>query len=409
MKSFLLNRTFVRKLAELYHDDKMLWFRIFSEERKRDVSDGNHEPMPFSKTRIENHITQLIKVAFWASLEMEERRYHEFTLTYSRLDEPGLTDRSFVFADLPLNPRNVVKLAPALQSSGGMIVGPKQAKRAAGNELHIRGFGPSPLRGATTSLVIGAIGPGRLILSHADNFKAAVHGDQIEYVDERSLELFHSLFGWPERTDLVNEELIIQTLRRGDPKTIALALRAHAHGGALLIVPNGHEGWKSSIQMDRLRFLGIPYDGIKRDLEERDQAWGKSNMDVAFERAQRSLKSLAQLTAVDGAAVVSYDLSVLAFGAEIRPVAHNAGPGHRSNKLDFALVSLPFEKSKQRKVPLADLGGTRHKSAAQFVFDQKDVDPRAIVVSSDGGISLYSWDQIKEIVTVTREAEFLLL
>jgi hypothetical protein len=218
----------------------------------------------------------------------------------------------------------------------------------------------------------------------------------------------NTLFGWPNRTDLVNEELIIQRLRRSDPKTIALAMRAHGHGGALLIVPNGHQRWTNSIQMDRLRFHGSPYEGLKRGLEERNRAWGKSNMDVAFERAQRSLKSLAQLTAVDGAALVSYDLTVLAFGAEIRPIVDKAARGHRLNQLDFVRVSLPFEKSKHHKVPLSELGGTRHKSAAQFVFDQNDADARALVVSADGGISLYGWDQKKKRVSVTRGAEFLL-
>jgi len=38
---------------------------------------------------------------------------------------------------------------------------------------------------------------------------------------------------------------------------------------------------------------------------------------------------------------------------------------------DF-VISEPFEGSVEREIGLAELGGTRHQSAAQFVFDQKD-------------------------------------
>jgi DNA integrity scanning protein DisA with diadenylate cyclase activity len=55
--------------------------------------------------------------------------------------------------------------------------------------------------------------------------------------------------------------------------------------------------------------------------------------------------------------------------------------------------------------PLSDLGGTRHQSAAQFVFDQRDA--FAIVASQDGRISVVSWDSERKMVSVFRHAEYL--
>jgi DNA integrity scanning protein DisA with diadenylate cyclase activity len=53
------------------------------------------------------------------------------------------------------------------------------------------------------------------------------------------------------------------------------------------------------------------------------------------------------------------------------------------------------------------LGGTRHQSAAQFVFDQKDA--IAIVASQDGRLSVLGWDRTGGKVIVIRPAEFALL
>jgi hypothetical protein len=51
------------------------------------------------------------------------------------------------------------------------------------------------------------------------------------------------------------------------------------------------------------------------------------------------------------------------------------------------------------------LGGTRHQSAAQFVFDQKD--SLAIVSSQDGKVSIMFWDKNIQKVQVIQHAEYL--
>jgi tRNA(Arg) A34 adenosine deaminase TadA len=49
----------------------------------------------------------------------------------------------------------------------------------------------------------------------------------------------------------------------------------------------------------------------------------------------------------------------------------------------------------------------RHQSAAQFIFDQKDV--YAIVASQDGKVSLMYWNKKTENVRVIQHAEYLFL
>ena len=49
----------------------------------------------------------------------------------------------------------------------------------------------------------------------------------------------------------------------------------------------------------------------------------------------------------------------------------------------------------------------RHLSAAQFVFDQKDIGAFAIVASQDGIISIMFWEEERKSVVVIRNAQYL--
>lgn len=120
---------------------------------------------------------------------------------------------------------------------------------------------------------------------------------------------------------------------------------------------------------------------------------------VAGERADASANAIGQLTAIDGATLVNYDLTIVAFGVKIKPISNQEMP--------LASVSEPFENSIQSMVQVSDLGGTRHQSAARFVFDQQDA--LAIVASQDGVISLLAWDKRKGILSAVRHWELVIL
>jgi hypothetical protein len=91
---------------------------------------------------------------------------------------------------------------------------------------------------------------------------------------------------------------------------------------------------------------------------------------------------------------------MLAFGVKIKPVDSNDKP-------TTVLISEPFEDSEIHEIALAKLGGTRHQSAVQFVYDRRE--SVAIVTSQDGRVSVIEWDPEKNMVLVVQHAEFMML
>jgi hypothetical protein len=90
----------------------------------------------------------------------------------------------------------------------------------------------------------------------------------------------------------------------------------------------------------------------------------------------RAVDGIADLTAVDGATLITADYQLLAFGAKI--VRRNGFP-----QVAQVIVTEPIEGETRVLAEPAQLGGTRHLSAARFVHDQHDA--IALVASQDGG------------------------
>ena len=59
------------------------------------------------------------------------------------------------------------------------------------------------------------------------------------------------------------------------------------------------------------------------------------------------------------------------------------------------LVTEPIEGSETAVVTPAQLGGTRHLSAAQFVQDQRDA--IALVASQDGRFTIFTWSPREDV------------
>ena len=114
---------------------------------------------------------------------------------------------------------------------------------------------------------------------------------------------------------------------------------------------------------------------------------------------RRAVDGAAGLTAVDGATVITTDHRVLAFGAKIvrRTGFASRQANHRfgANRGCCPLVIEP-----------AQLGGTRHLSAAQFVHDQRDA--IALVASQDGRFTVFGWSACEEMVHARRIESLLL-
>jgi hypothetical protein len=154
-------------------------------------------------------------------------------------------------------------------------------------------------------------------------------------------------------------------------------------------------------------FRERPFDIVKRDHDERHHE-GLHRIRNHFMSGEsqpfqegliQSLEFIGQLASVDGAVIVSYDLKVLAFGAKIKPI-------DTDNRPNTIMLLEPIEGSLPEEISLSGFGGTRHQSAAQFVFDQRQ--SVAFVVSQDRIITMLTWDKSTDRVTAVRHIELTL-
>ena len=114
---------------------------------------------------------------------------------------------------------------------------------------------------------------------------------------------------------------------------------------------------------------------------------------------RRTVDTIGGLTAVDGATVINDRYEVLAFGAKIR--RHEGSP-----PVDKWVITEPVVGNVGVVVQPTEHGGTRHLSAAQFVYDQRDT--LALVASQDGRFTVFAWSPCEEMVHAHRVESLLM-
>jgi hypothetical protein len=336
-------------------------------------------------------IETMIDAAFWASLRREEGVAPRISLAFV---PPGGTGEPLRFRDpLPLRPAALAKLAPAVERAG-IHLGVWRLD----DELRVWGTARTlpPL-----CFVIEVAASGLLVIKlRSDPFGkfinvAVLEGDEIKIVHEREATepecpaVLQSLLGFdPFGSPGRPAGVLVQ---------IAASMRQHGRGGTLLRVPAGTDDWRESAVAPMPYVLEPPYGELSRlmggpppdDVVDRD--WQDAVRHV--------VEAVAGLTAVDGATVINDGYDVLAFGVKIRP-------RHASQTVESVIVTEPIEgRPKWHEAP-ARLGGTRHLSAAQFVFDQPGA--VALVASQDGHFTIFRWSEAEGAVHAHRVEALLL-
>lgn len=333
----------------------------------------------------------VIDAAFWASLRREEGYSPRISLAFL---EPQGADRALLFErPLPLTPMALVSLAAAVERPG----------------IHLgvwRENGRICLWGATRKIpplcfVLEVVAPGLLVIKHrraeeASKFVniAVLEGDQIKVLDPQAAKLpgcpnlVMGLLGFdPLGTQPESVSLLVQ---------LAVSMRAHGRGGTLLVVPAGTRAWRESI-MDPVRYsVSPPFDRMAALVRERpsrrdDGAWQ--------ERVRPVIDTIAGLTAVDGATVITHDYGLHAFGAKIR--RREGWP-----MVEQVILTEPIEGAAVERLATGQVGGTRHSSAAQFAHDQRDA--IALVASQDGRFTAFAWSDCEQTVHAHRLEALLL-
>jgi hypothetical protein len=364
-----------------------------------------------------HHLSTLMHVSFWASFKKVEGRAVNIAVKYVPPDEAY---RPFLLKQaLPYTEENILRISPVLQGAHvdlGVCIDYN-------DELMIWGFDTGEFSlTARQYLSLHSLDPGVLRLAFAE-VNLIFTGTRVVCVDNNFL------------ASEALATLVRPTHLGPDLKEIITEMSAHRQGGTLLIVPE-HDGWsrsikepilyasdppfdKARISREMLTFLAdhrawYPDDGRGLRPEERQVlAQGTQEERRAInhrdflaghrhrfdEALVRSLKLTGQLTAVDGAVIVNDDLKVLAFGAKIKPLDTRKSP-------ETLVVSESSVGSVPLEVSLSEFGGTRHQSAAQFVFDQRQA--VAFVASQDGIITLLTWHEGVGSVAAVRHIELTL-
>lgn len=332
-------------------------------------------------------VEAIIDATFWASFRPEEGRFPKISIAYlppEQAERPLLFERA-----LPLTTSVLVKLAPAVERP----------------EIHLGVWSINnqlQVWGATRSIpsfcfVLEDVEPGLLVVKHRriDGLGkyanvAVLKGEQVKVVDEKGTSL-------PDCPALL-KSLLAFTASAADGKQpainilvqLAASMRAHGHGGALLVVPANSEQWSSSIAKPILYSTAPSFsalaDLMRLNVEEEDEReWANA--------VRRNVDTIAGLTAVDGATIINDHYEVLAFGAKIRRP-------EGSLPVENWIATEPIMGNEPQVVQPTEHGGTRHLSAAQFVFDQRD--SLALVASQDGRFTIFAWSPCEDMVHAHR-------
>lgn len=340
-----------------------------------------------------NAVEALIDAAFWASLKREEGVTPTISLAFV---PPDRASHPLTFAEpIPLRPAALAKVAPAVERPGihlGVVRN--------GDDFQVWGTTRDV---PAFCLVVEVVASGLLVIKHrSEPFGkfvnvAVLEGDQVKVVDEaggsavpdcplvvKSLLGFIDGFGTPETVNVLIE--------------VAASMRAHGRGGALLLVPADSVQWRESVATPMLYAVQPPFSGLALVLKSPHQKTGKGRHEWQ-EEVRRSVDAIAGLTAVDGATVINDRYEVLALGAKIIRRRGNA-------PVEQVSYTEPVEDNTRVITAPAQLGGTRHSSAAQFVHDQRDAS--ALVASQDGRFTIFKWSPREEIVHAHRVDALLL-
>jgi hypothetical protein len=223
---------------------------------------------------------------------------------------------------------------------------------------------------------------------------AVLHGDEIKVVVHEAATMADgppallTLLGFDTDTDASAPVNILLEL--------AVSMREHGRGGAMLVVPPGTQRWRDSVLHPIAYSVEPAFTALTELMQKDDVEKPKRRWQDAVRRA---VHGIAGLTAVDGATVTTFNHEVMAFGTKIIR-AKGCAP-----VLNIQLVE-PVEGAVPQIVDPTQLGGTRHLSAAQFTQDQRDA--MALVASQDGRFTVMAWSDREQMVCAYRIDSLLL-
>jgi hypothetical protein len=252
----------------------------------------------------------------------------------------------------------LVKLAPGLDQSASILVSAPD-----NNGLEIRGL----LIGGMPPLTISVLDPGKVTIRYHDQNIAFISGSEVAFIEHDNFAvkthgIWKELYGknddnymaWDDNRVIAVKEILRQMRRLG-------------HGGTLILLPRAQKKYSN--------FSDAGYK-IESLYNEGQVITAASNMSLPDGRFVEFARLVANMTALDGATVLTKKLDLVSFGTKLK--------GSKSPKR--IMKTLPVDVDGSYSFPkLEKLGNMRHQSAAKFVASQPSA--VAFVVSQDGQIS----------------------
>jgi hypothetical protein len=334
-------------------------------------------------------IEAVIDAAFWTSLRREEGYVPLISLVLLQ-PEQAVDPLKFEKA-LPLTAAGLAKVSPAVVRPGLHA-----AVWRIDDRLSVWGTVRSIPVGCC---VIEVVAPGLMVIKNRPREQsrkfmniAVLEGDRLKVIDRAAAmtgvcpSFVSSLLGSASAMPFESVDVLVE---------LAVSMRAHARGGALLIVPSDGSVWRESLVHPISYAVSPQFSGLS-DLIAAHRAPHARPWDAEFAEA---IDLIAGLTAVDGATVVTDRFELIAFGAKI---ARRDGQA----RVEQVSVTEPIEGMVPIVMHPTELGGTRHLSAVQFVQDQCDA--LAMVASQDGRFTVFSWSDKTGMVHAHRVETLLL-
>ena len=358
-------------------------------EARRMGEDGL-APQPDAKS-----IACIINATFWASFRPEEGRFPKISIAYLPPEQAG---QPMLFEHpLPLTAGVLTKLAPAVERPEIHL-----GVWNHGDELRVWGTTRTI---PSFCFVLEDIEPGLLVIKHRrlDGFGkyanvAVLKGEQVKVIDEKGTSL-------PDCPALLRALLAFTAAATNGPQTslnilvqLSTSMRAHAHGGSLLVVPSDSDRWRESIAQPILYSVTPAFSALS-DLVQHEVPEEHEDRKQWESAVRRAVDTIGGMTAVDGATVINDRYQVLAFGAKIRR-REGIMP------VDKWVITEPVVGNLPIVVQPTEHGGTRHLSAAQFVYDQRDA--LGLVASQDGKFTVFAWSPCEEMVHAHRVESLLM-
>src|SRR5919112_1483169 len=213
-------------------------FKRYLAEARR-MGEDDLAPQPDARS-----IAAIINATFWASFRPEEGRFPKISIAYLPAEQAG---GPIVFEHpLPWTAGVLTKLAPAVERPEIHL-----GVWNHGDELRVWGTTRTI---PSFCFVLEDVEPGLLVVKHRrlDGFGkyanvAVLKGEQVKVIDEKGTSL-------PDCPALLRALLAFTAAATNGPHhslnilvQLSTSMRAHRHGGSLLVVPTGSDHWRNSI------------------------------------------------------------------------------------------------------------------------------------------------------------------